>query len=259
MLDRVIDSGAQRAVAPAASLFARGALAGALLSCATVLSYAATTQTGLPLIGAIVFPIGFVVIMLLGLELVTGNFAVVPLAMLAHRARGRDFARNATWVLLGHFAGAGVFIGLFAAGATDFGRTPEGHSATSAVIAMIVSTAETKTTGYAALGALGLAVVFVKAMLCNWLVTIGAMLNYAADDTAGRVLAMWLPVTMFYVLGLEHAVVNLFVIPAGIVLGADVTAAQWWAWNQVPALGGNLAGALLLTVLPLWWAHRRDV
>lgn len=64
---------------------------------------------------------------------------------------------------------------------------------------------------------------------------------------------------MFYVLGLEHAVVNLFVIPAGIVLGADVTAAQWWAWNQVPALAGNLAGALLLTVLPLWWAHRCDV
>ena len=34
-----------------------------------------------------IFPIGFVMIILLGMELVTGNFAVVPLGVIARQDR----------------------------------------------------------------------------------------------------------------------------------------------------------------------------
>ena len=59
--------------------------------------------------------------------------------------------------------------------------------------------------------------------------------------------------------GFEHAVVNLFVIPAGMMLGADVTVGDWWLWNQLPVLAGNLVGGVLLTGLGLYWAHRRGL
>jgi hypothetical protein len=63
----------------------RGFLSGALLGFSTTLAFTATKQTNLPIVGAIIFPVGFVLIILLGLELVTGNFALLPLAYQAKR------------------------------------------------------------------------------------------------------------------------------------------------------------------------------
>jgi formate/nitrite transporter FocA (FNT family) len=56
----------------------RGFLSGALLGFATCLAFTASKQTTFPIVGALIFPVGFVLIVLLGLELVTGNFALVP-------------------------------------------------------------------------------------------------------------------------------------------------------------------------------------
>jgi formate/nitrite transporter FocA (FNT family) len=134
-----------------------------------------------------------------------------------------------------------------------------GTASGNAVSEMIVTIAEAKTIGYEALGASGLALVFLKAILCNWMVTLGAVLAFSSTSTGGKILAMWLPVTTFFALGFEHAVVNMFVIPAGIVLGADVTVAGWWLWNQLPVLLGNVIGALALTAAPLYASHRTRI
>ena len=67
-------------------LLVRGGLSGALLGFATSLAIGATVQTGQPIVGALIFPVGFVMIVLLGLELVTGSFALLPLALLRGRA-----------------------------------------------------------------------------------------------------------------------------------------------------------------------------
>jgi formate/nitrite transporter FocA (FNT family) len=56
----------------------RGSLSGALLGFATCLAFTASKQTTLPIVGALIFPVGFVLIVLLGLELVAGNFALGP-------------------------------------------------------------------------------------------------------------------------------------------------------------------------------------
>src|ERR1041384_1180872 len=61
----------------------RGALSGALLGTATSFAFGGAISTGQPLIGALIFPVGLVMIVLLGLELVTGSFALLPLARLA--------------------------------------------------------------------------------------------------------------------------------------------------------------------------------
>src|SRR5262245_58379459 len=65
-------------------LLLRGILAGAILATATTLAFGAALSTTQPLVGAIIFPVGLVMIVMLGLELVTGSFALLPLAHLEH-------------------------------------------------------------------------------------------------------------------------------------------------------------------------------
>jgi formate/nitrite transporter FocA (FNT family) len=76
--------------------------------------------------------------------------------------------------------------------------------------------AQAKTLGYMALGARGWGTAFVKAILCNWMVTVGAVLALTSRSTIGKIAAMWLPITTFFALGYEHSVVNMFVVPAGV-------------------------------------------
>ena len=66
------------AIAPR-DLFIRGMLSGAILGVATSLAFTGAVTTGQPIVGAIIFPVGLVSIVLLGLELVTGSFALLPL------------------------------------------------------------------------------------------------------------------------------------------------------------------------------------
>ena len=78
----MVSSGIAKAGLGPKDLLIRGALSGALLACATSFAFTGALQTNVPLVGAIIFPVGFVMIILLGLELVTGSFAVVPLGAL---------------------------------------------------------------------------------------------------------------------------------------------------------------------------------
>src|SRR5699024_630316 len=62
------------------NILIKAILSGAFLGFATTLAFTGSTQTGLDIVGAIIFPTGFVMILLLNLELVTGSFAIIPIA-----------------------------------------------------------------------------------------------------------------------------------------------------------------------------------
>ena len=78
----MIDAGIKKLALGPRDLLIRGVLSGALLGAATVLAFTGAVTTGQPLVGALIFPVSLVMIVLLGLELVTGSFALVPLARL---------------------------------------------------------------------------------------------------------------------------------------------------------------------------------
>ena len=42
------------------------------------------------------------------------------------------------------------------------------------------------------------AAAFVKGMLCNWMVTLGAVLALVSRSTIGKIVAMWLPIATFF-------------------------------------------------------------
>src|SRR3954466_5549580 len=89
-------------------LIIRGFISGALLGFATSLALTATAQTNTPLVGALIFPVGFVMIVLLGLELVTGSFAVTTLAAVDGRRSWSDVFTNLSWVFFANLIGSMV-------------------------------------------------------------------------------------------------------------------------------------------------------
>lgn len=246
----MLAAGSTKAALSARDLLLRGFLSGALLGFATSLALTATLQTGVPLVGALVFPVGFVMIVLLGLELVTGSFALVPLAGLDGRCAWRRVATNLGWVFLGNLLGSVVYGGLLTIALTNAGA-----DAPSGIALKIIAAAEAKTNAYAAHASAGMITVFVKAVLCNWMVCLGVVMAMTSQSTVGKVVAMWLPILTFFAQGFEHSVVNMFLIPTGILLGAKVSLADWWLWNQLPVTLGNLAGGLLFTGLFLYWTY----
>src|SRR5438874_1645445 len=224
----------------------RGALAGALLGYATSLAMIIVSQGVVPIAAALCFPVGFVMLVLLGLELATGNFAIMSFGVAGGEVGWRDVARNWRWVYAGNLIGSLVYAVLFYLAITNMGSAAGGPLADQ-----VRKVAQAKTLGYAALGARGWAAALIKGVLCNWMVTLGAVLAFASRSTIGKIVAMWLPIATFFAHGYEHSIVNMYVIPAGMLLGAPVSVSNWWLWNQVPVTIGNILAAVLLTALPL--------
>lgn len=247
----MVSAGTTKAGLSVKDLLLRGFLSGALLGFATSLAITATAQTNSPIVGALIFPVGFVMIVLLGLELVTGSFAVVPLAGVDGRRAWPQVTGNLGWVFLGNLLGSVGYGVLLYLTLTSFGT-----EAGSGIAPKIVAIAEAKTTAYAAHGAAGFATAFVKAILCNWMVCLGVVMALVSTSTVGKIVAAWLPVVTFFGQGFEHSVVNMFVIPTGMMLGAKITVADWWLWNQIPVTLGNLVGGLLFTGLFLYWTYK---
>lgn len=78
-----------------------------------------------------------------------------------------------------------------------------------------------------------------------------------SKSTVGKILAAGIPIFIFFALGFEHAVVNMFVIPAGMLFGAKVTVADWWLYNQLIVTAGNIAGGLLFTGVAIYYTYSK--
>jgi formate/nitrite transporter len=249
----MVQAGGAKARLGPLDLLIRGFLSGALLGFATSLALGATVQTGQVLVGALIFPVGFVMIVLLGLELVTGSFALVPLAALRGQATMTTVLTNWSWVFIGNLIGSVVYGALLVIALTN-----AGHTEPAGLAARLVQVAEAKTTGYAAFGAAGMLTVFVKAILCNWMVCLGVVMAMSSTSTVGRIVGAWMPILTFFAQGFEHSVVNMFIVPAGMMMGAKVSLGDWWLWNQIPVTLGNLVGGLLFTGLALYATYGRQ-
>jgi formate transporter len=237
-----LKTAAQKAELSVRDLLLRGILAGALLGYATSLAFIVISQ-GLPaIVGAILFPVGFVMLVLLGMELATGNFALLPLAAMTGDVGMRGMLRNWAWVYLGNLLGSVLYAGLFYLAITNWGTSDGGSLGELMRLA-----AQKKTLAYMAMGGKGWMTAVVKGILCNWMVTLGAVLALASRSTIGKVVAMWLPIMTFFAHGYEHSIVNMYVIPTGMLLGAPVSIGKWWLWNQIPVTLGNIVGGVVLT------------
>ena len=250
VVQAMIEAGAVRARLPFGELFVRSALAGAFLGVATTLAFTAATQTGVPIVGALIFPVGFSMIVVLGLDLITGSFALLPLAVMARRATAGQLVRNWTVTFVGNYVGSLVLAGLM-----YLSLSKGGVNFDDPIIAKITAAVTARTAGFYNAGSAGLVTDFVRAMLCNWMVCLGVVMALCARTSIGKIVGCWLPILIFFAQGFEHAVVNMALMPLGLMLGAKATVGQYLLANELPTTIGNLVGGFLFTGLALYIAY----
>jgi formate/nitrite transporter len=247
----MINTGRSKLALSPIDLIIRGGLAGAILAAATSLAFTGMVQTNQPLVGALIFPVGLILIVLLGLDLVTGSFGIVPLPWVDGDGDAKGVVANWSWVFLGNLIGSVIYGALLAIALTNFGT-----AAPAGVAAKIIAVAEAKTVANEALGSAGMITVFVKAVLCNWMVCLAVVAAMTTTSTIGKIACAYMPVFIFFAQGFEHSVVNMFIIPTGMMMGAKVSVAEWWIWNQIPVTLGNLVGGFVFTGLALYLTHK---
>lgn len=251
---KMIDAGEAKAMMSTRDTLIRAYMAGAILAIAAAFAVTVTVQTGNPLAGAILFPVGFCLLYLLGFDLLTGVFTLVPLALLDKR-RGvtvRSVLRNWGWVFLGNFAGA-LTVALMMAVVFTYGFSVDPNE----VGQRLGEIGHSRTVGYAEHGAAGMLTLFIRGVLCNWMVSTGVVAAMMSTSVSGKVIGMWMPVMLFFYMGFEHSIVNMFLFPSGLMLGGDFSISDYLVWNEIPTVLGNLVGGLTFVGLTLFATHAR--
>ena len=251
---KMVDAGESKIFMSTRDTLIRAFMAGAILALAAAFAVTVAVQTREPLAGAILFPVGFCLLYLLGFDLLTGVFTLAPLALIDRRpgVTVAGILRNWGLVFTGNFAGA-LTVAVMMAVIFTVGFT----QAPDPVGQKIGSIGESRTVGYAAHGGAGMLTLFVRAVLCNWMVSTGVVAAIMSTTVAGKVIVMWMPIMVFFYMGFEHSIVNMFLFPSGLMLGGDFSVMDYLIWNEIPTLAGNLIGGLAFVGLALYATHVR--
>ena len=251
---KMVDAGESKVFMSTRDTVIRAYMAGAILTLGAAFAVTATVQTGYAIIGAILFPAGFATLYLLGFDLLTGVFVLTPLAWLDKRpgVTIKGILRNWALVFLGNFLGALTTAVMMAIVVTfGFSSPPDKVGQTLAGIGVA------RTLGYAAHGAAGMLTLFVRGMLCNWMVSTGVVGAMVSTSVSGKVIAMWMPIMLFFGMAFEHSVVNMFLFPTALMIGGQFSIMDYFIWNEIPTVLGNLVGGLSFTGLTLYATHVR--
>lgn len=251
---KLVDSGESKVYMSAKDTFIRAYMAGAMLALAAIFAIVVATKTGSPLLGAVLFPVGFIMLYLMKFDLLTGVFTLVPLALLDKRpgVTVNQVMRNWGLVFLGNFAGA-LTIAFMMSFILTYGYTTDGGIIAHKVAKIGVH----RTLGYKSYGIGGWFTIFIRGMLCNWMVSMGVVGAMISTSATGKMLAMWMPIMLFFFMGFEHSVVNMFLFPFSMVMGGNFTVADYFIWNEIPTALGNMIGGFVLVGLPLYYTHVR--
>lgn len=238
---QMIEAGEAKVFMSTKDTLIRAYMAGAILALAAAFAVTIAVNTGNFLVASLLFPVGFCMLYLLGFDLLTGVFTLAPLALLAKRpgVSWSGVFRNWGLVFVGNFAGA-MTTAIFMAIIFTMGFSQEPN----AVGQKIGVIGEARTVGYAKAGAAGMLTVFIRAVMCNWMVSTGVVAAMMSNTVSGKIMAMWMPILIFFYLGFEHSIVNMFLFPSGIMLGGNFTWFDYIFFNELPVIIGNLVGGL---------------
>lgn len=251
---KMVDAGESKIFMSTRDTLIRSYMAGAILALAAVFAITVAVQTGSPLIGAILFPVGFSMLYLMGFDLLTGVFVLTPLALFDKRpgVTIKGVLRNWGLVFIGNFAGA-ITVAVMMSIVFTYGFSVEPNE----VGKKIAGIGEARTLGYAKYGAAGMLTLFIRGMLCNWMVSLGVVGAMISTTVSGKVIAMWMPIMLFFAMVFEHSVVNMFLFPSALIMGGHFSIMDYIIWNEIPTVLGNLVGGLAFTGLTLYTTHIR--
>lgn len=237
--ESTINTGIKKANNSTVNMLILGALAGMYIGFGghaniTITQTFSKIDAGLAkFLGAAVFPVGLLLVLVAGAELFTGN-CLMTMALVDKKITAKQMLKNWCLVYIGNFIGsvilaaALIFVGAYKTG--------------SAVTDTVFSIATTKMSYTAAQ-------IFVKGILCNILVCLAVWMSYAAQDIASKAVTIWFPVMTFVMVGFEHSIANMFFLPLAKFAGFDLSWGEMILHNIIPATLGNIVGGAV--IIPL--------
>jgi len=236
-----VAAGAAKAKADPGKIFKLGVVSGCHIAFGAYLAITvggacpgiASQNPGLQkmILGAFGLPFGLIMTLVTGGELFTGNTALVTAAYKEGEIEFKDLMKSWVNSYIGNFVGS-----LFLAYLAFKSGTLAGGPASVAI-----ATAKSS---------LPWDVAFVRGILCNWLVCMAVYMASGCSTLIGKMTAVWFPISAFVALGLDHSIANMFIIPLGILRGADITIKQMFLKNLIPVTLGNIVGGALCAMGP---------
>ena len=232
-------------------------LAGAYIAFAGLLGIAVTS--GMPtatwgtlptLIFGAAFSMGLILVIIAGSELVTGNMALLPLGLTSRRTNGGRVVLSLVLVTIGNLAGS-LLVAYFFAVKTGVVGAPTSTGAAHDVFVKLSGSAKGKAVTEDSLQ------IFLRAVGCNWLVCLAVWMAFAAEDIAGKILAIFFPIMAFVAMGFDHVVANMFFLPAALFAHVPGITTGDVVHNLLLAWVGNLVGAGVFVAGFYWFLYLR--
>lgn len=231
-----VAAGAAKASAPWEKIFKLGIAAGCHIGFGSYLAITvggacpaiAEANPGLQKIifGSFGLPFGLIMTLVTGAELFTGNTALVTAAVMEGKTSKKDLVKNWVASYAGNFVGS-LFLAYLAFKSGTLGNSPASAAIATAKCSLPFQTA------------------FVRGILCNWLVCMAVYMASGCASLAGKMVAVYFPISAFVALGFDHSVANMFIIPLGMMRGASVTTSDFLLKNLLPVTLGNIVGGAL--------------
>lgn len=192
-------------------------------------------------LSGLVFPIGLMLVVILGADLFTGNNALLIPPMAERRIGVGRVIGNWTVVWLANFAGC-LAVAYFLVYLTGLTASAPYAEAVERI----------------ALGKVSASfwVIFLKGIGANWCVCLAVWLALSGRRLGEKLLACEIPVMAFVALGFEHCIANMFFIPLAMMQGADITMSQLFVTNLLPATIGNIVGGAIFVGAAHYFVNR---
>jgi len=223
---------------------------GAQLATVVTQDAASFVGTGISrLLGGAVFSLGLMLVVICGAELFTGN-SLLANAALHGEISWFKLIENWLLVIVGNLAGSLFFAWLIFESRLWEQGTLADHS-------LRIATAKCQ---------LSFSVALIRGIFCNWLVCLAVFMATAARDVSGKILACFGPIMAFVASGFEHSVANMYFIPTGLLLSAELRrgdpALSWgnfFLGNLLPVTIGNVLGGVIFVAFAYWFVHLKPV
>ena len=254
-----------RCEAPAQRILGKSILAGMMIGMGAAGSSVAAhyiSNVGVArLVAAVVFPVGLMMVILLGAELFTGDCLMIA-AIPDNEITPWQFIRMLATVFLGNLIG-GVLLSIFVffSGQLDYSGGALGAYSIKVALGKVMLTP-------------GRAI--VSGVLCNILVAAAVLMAVCAKDITGKLLVSFFVIMLFVTSGYEHCVANMYYITIGLIAKLNpsyasvamdtygITAAQldllniknMIVNNLIPVTIGNIIGGSFCVALPIYYLNR---
>ena len=260
VVENYIDGCAGKINCPFSKLIIKAVLAGAMIalgaSAGNVASHAITNVGLARLASAVVFPVGLMMIVLLGGELFTGD-CLMAMSIMTKKQKLISVIRVLATVFFGNLIGASlVAFGAFFSSQFNY------SSGLLGAYTIKVALGKVTMSFWSAL---------ISGILCNILVCAAIIMAGAAQDVSGKLIAIFFVIMLFVTEGFEHCVANMYYITAGLIAshqnayvnlaieqyGLTLEKLQalniktYFVNNLIPVTIGNITGGAICLGLPL--------